>query len=87
MSQPRLLLRDGVPVAYFGRDGKEYPIYDNTINLYLDSPVDENPYSIIFMQDSQIELKGVINASTVESLGREFGNIRVAQPEDSSNLH
>ncbi len=75
-----------VITTFIGRNRKIYPVYSDSLNLFLDAPEDKNPYYIIFVQDDEIKLKGVINKQTVESLERRFGPLQYVYAE-KPDLH
>lgn len=87
MNTPKIGLLKGILTVFFGRDGKEYPIFNNSVNLFPDAPEDKNPFSILYVVNNEIRLKGVIDHQTVKSLEREFGEVRVLTPNTSTTLN
>jgi hypothetical protein len=87
MTTPQLGTIEGVLTTYIGRDGKQYPIFNNSINLFHDAPEDKNPFAILYVLNNEIQMKGVINQETVKSLEREFGEVKVLTPNTSTTLN
>lgn len=73
------------PHTALGRNGAVFELHDRVINILLDDPGGDQPYTVIYVHDGVAELYGVIDSEGIKHLNLE--DINILEHSEGRPLH